>query len=97
MGWAGGTLSGRRAAEEKRQIERVLAGELAVASEELSRAQARLRIVMRNAVEHGALPPDSNLMVSQACEASMRANEAYRVALDRWKGFVIHGVVPQDL
>jgi len=80
----------------RREVERVLAAELnrTLEAKRMAEVQAKAEWM---SVSHGALTPDSNLLVKHACVAIEKASGEYGQALARWKGFVLWGVVPEDL
>jgi hypothetical protein len=78
---------------EKREVEQRLARELHGEWEALRRANAHFRDAVLS-VDN--VPPDSNVMVAQAYRQSVRAHAAWKVAFDRWKGFVCDGTIPDD-
>ena len=80
----------------KREIERSLANKLHEAHSVRLQSQAQLRDAL-DAIPRGVAPPDSNLLVKQACAAAKAAQDEYAAALAQWKNFVVHGVVPNDM
>ena len=78
---------------EKREIQQRLASELITARELNRLAQSRASVAMHEATA-GMVAPDSNHAVKRAVKEAQDALADYVRALENWKNFMIHGVVP---
>jgi len=78
-----------------REIERTLERQLREARETWRIAARCYRELIP---ELDSLPvPDSTVRLQQLYADQLRMQSAYRLALDRWTGFVRDGAVPDDL
>ena len=77
-------------------IERRLCADLQAARVDRAAAAQRFNDVIRN-VPTGIPSPDSSLGIRQAGSEYHLAQEAYRVALQRFTDFLVRGIVPADL
>ena len=80
----------------KREIERALSRDLHSAQAALNLAHFKLNDAAKS-IPNAVFPPDSSLFTRQALQEVKRAHAAHALALERWKNFVLHGVIPDDL
>lgn len=80
----------------KVNIQRILADDLHSKHAALYGAQHRVGKALKSTSD-GVMPPDSNLMVKQACLEFEFARAALEKSLERWKNFVISETVPGDI
>jgi len=80
----------------KRDIERILAFDLNQQQAAVHMAQVGVAMALE-AVPNGVMPPDSNLTIKQALNKAREAQAGYQRALERWKRFVLHGTIPDDV
>ena len=79
----------------KRRVEQALYQEMYEAHLKFREASARALELSKNLDE---MPiADSNLSFRQAHSETQAAYEAWKLSLARWKAFVAHGIVPEDL
>lgn len=81
---------------EKREVLKVLSAELNAAHDALRTAQLDIKNAQK-AAQGGAEPPDSTVAIQAAYQHTERVQRKYWLAIERWKNFLIHGTVPEEI